>query len=75
MILIFQNPGPAAYQLPSTNVHKSRAPAFSMRTKETNPRYGDVNPGPASNYYHLVSEGVLLDSCTKMTRRSPNKTI
>ncbi|XP_035207283.1 outer dense fiber protein 3-like [Stegodyphus dumicola] len=49
-----QNPGPAAYQLPPTNVNKCRSPAYSMGIKKETDRIGITSPGPASNEYHVV---------------------
>ncbi|XP_055938043.1 outer dense fiber protein 3-like [Argiope bruennichi] len=48
------NPGPAAYQLPSTNVTKQKPPAYTMGLKTLSQRIGTATPGPASNDLHMV---------------------
>ncbi|GBM28660.1 hypothetical protein AVEN_174155-1 [Araneus ventricosus] len=49
------NPGPAAYKLPSTNVNKRKPPAYTMGLRTMSQRIGTATPGPASNELHLVT--------------------
>ncbi|XP_035231025.1 outer dense fiber protein 3-like [Stegodyphus dumicola] len=51
---IQQNPGPAAYMLPSTDINMSKAPAYSISTKAVPPRGATWSPGPAAHSAHMV---------------------
>ncbi|XP_042899372.1 ciliary microtubule associated protein 1A [Parasteatoda tepidariorum] len=49
-----QNPGPAAYMLPSTNVNMAKSPGFYMGVKFPLPSGISSSPGPAAYSSHLV---------------------
>ncbi|XP_055947286.1 outer dense fiber protein 3-like [Argiope bruennichi] len=48
-----QSPGPAAYQLPSSNVNMNRAPAFYMG-RTLPPKNVTSSPGPDAHAAHMV---------------------
>ncbi|GFY39761.1 outer dense fiber protein 3 [Trichonephila inaurata madagascariensis] len=49
-----QSPGPAAYMLPSNDIHMNKAPAFYMGLKLPSEKVSSVSPGPAAHAAHLV---------------------
>ncbi|XP_055948565.1 outer dense fiber protein 3-like [Argiope bruennichi] len=48
------SPGPAAYQLPSSNVNMKKAPAFYMGRKLPPKGVTSTSPGPAAHAAHMV---------------------